>query len=142
MISKKDVKSTWHMMDCLLLLGAFCLTFNSLHWHHLFWYNPTRFWPLMAWPLFTFTLTILSLFIHYGVVCSSVDGSRRTTTMLLPLFPPKNTSRRAEISRRQLLNSPANARMSLHDDLLINGFEFVPIPYNFNSHVYLHVHME
>ncbi|KAM3290531.1 aspartic proteinase 36 isoform X1 [Capsicum chacoense] len=76
----------------------------------------------MAWPLFTFTLTILSLFIHYGVVCSSVDGSRRTTTMLLPLFPPKNTSRRAEISRRQLLNSPANARMSLHDDLLINGY--------------------
>ncbi|CAN4108700.1 unnamed protein product [Withania somnifera] len=92
----------------------------------------------MACPLLS-TLVILlfiSLLIHYSVVSisdvsnvrssvflpSPADGSRRTT-MLLPLFPPKNTSRRDEISRQHLLNiSPANARMSLHDDLLLNGY--------------------
>lgn len=105
----------------------------------------------MAWPQFTISLVILSfisLLIRYGVVygfqishvsnVSSVfptspadDGSRRTT-MLLPLFPPKDTSRGAEISRRRLQKSPASARMSLHDDLLLNGFESVAIAQNLN----------
>lgn len=97
----------------------------------------------MARPQFTVILAIISfisLLIHYGVVSgfrlsdvtngssvflpSPADGSRHTT-MLLPLFPPKDTSRRAEISRRHLQKSPASARMSLHDDLLLNGFKFV-----------------
>ncbi|KAH0726784.1 aspartic proteinase-like protein 2 isoform X2 [Solanum tuberosum] len=94
----------------------------------------------MAWQQFTITLvslSLISLLIRYGVVSgirisdvsnissgflpSPADGSRHTN-MLLPLFPPKDTSRRAEISRRHLQKSPASARMSLHDDLLINGY--------------------
>ncbi|KAK6804916.1 hypothetical protein RDI58_002700 [Solanum bulbocastanum] len=94
----------------------------------------------MAWQQFTTTLvslSLISLLIRYGVASgfqisdvsnissgflpSPADGSRHTT-MLLPLFPPKDTSRRAEISRRHLQKSSASARMSLHDDLLINGY--------------------
>ncbi|KAL3349546.1 hypothetical protein AABB24_022582 [Solanum stoloniferum] len=94
----------------------------------------------MAWQQFTITLvslSLISLLIRYGVASgfrisdvsnissgflpSPADGSRHTT-MLLPLFPPKDASRRAEISRRHLQKSPASARMSLHDDLLINGY--------------------
>lgn len=101
----------------------------------------------MAWQQFTIVLSFISLFIRYGVVSairishisnvssgflpSPADGSLHTT-MLLPLFPPKDTSRRVEISRRHLQKSPASARMSLHDDLLINGFEFVAIAQNLN----------
>ncbi|OIT33111.1 PREDICTED: aspartic proteinase-like protein 2 [Nicotiana attenuata] len=92
----------------------------------------------MARSQFTVILAIISfisLLIRYGFVFGFSDvtngssvflplpaGGSRHTTMLLPLFPPKDTSRRAEISRRHLQKSPASARMPLHDDLLLNGY--------------------
>ncbi|XP_031102984.1 aspartic proteinase nepenthesin-1-like [Ipomoea triloba] len=61
---------------------------------------------------------------------SNGNGNQRIsttpTTMVLPLYPPKDSSPQASDakthSRRSLLNSLPNARMGLHDDLLLNGY--------------------
>ncbi|CAH9073613.1 unnamed protein product [Cuscuta epithymum] len=49
-----------------------------------------------------------------------------TTTMVLPLYPPKDSPSLASdaksLSRRNLQSSLPNARMGLHDDLLLNGY--------------------
>nr|XP_016451006.1 PREDICTED: aspartic proteinase-like protein 2 isoform X2 [Nicotiana tabacum] len=99
----------------------------------------------MARALLTHNLPILIsficlLFIHHVVVSSGIsdvsnesfvflpspnsinDGDR--STMFLPLFPPKETSRPRDeqLSRRHLQKSPSSARMPLHDDLLLNGY--------------------
>uniref|UniRef100_A0A1S4C3W4 Protein ASPARTIC PROTEASE IN GUARD CELL 1 n=1 Tax=Nicotiana tabacum TaxID=4097 RepID=A0A1S4C3W4_TOBAC len=76
---------------------------------------------------FTAAFTIVSfvfiLINNYDVVsCLGFSNSSHRTTMFLPLFPPKDTSYRSSPSRRLLQKSPPNARMALHDDLLLNGY--------------------
>ncbi|KAM3344149.1 aspartic proteinase 36 isoform X1 [Capsicum galapagoense] len=77
---------------------------------------------------FTATFTIVSIIIFIIILgdndvvsClhfSDVPNTYNRTTMVLPLFPPKDTSS----SGRLLQKIPLNARMSLHDDLLLNGY--------------------
>ncbi|XP_075096687.1 aspartic proteinase 36 isoform X1 [Nicotiana tabacum] len=75
---------------------------------------------------FTAAFTIVSfvfILINYDVVsCLGFSISSHRNTMFLPLFPPKDTSYRSLPSRRLLQKSPPNARMALHDDLLLNGY--------------------
>lgn len=81
---------------------------------------------------FTATFTILCIIftlVDYDVVSclrfSDVPDTSHRTAMVLPLFPPKDTSVRSspsQLSGRLLQKSPVNAQMALHDDLLINGY--------------------
>ncbi|XP_015056415.1 aspartic proteinase CDR1-like isoform X2 [Solanum pennellii] len=78
---------------------------------------------------FTATFTILCIIftlVDYDVVsCLHFSDTSHRTAMVLPLFPPKDTSVRSspsQLSGRLLQKSPVNAQMALHDDLLINGY--------------------
>ncbi|XP_055807257.1 aspartic proteinase 36-like isoform X2 [Solanum dulcamara] len=81
---------------------------------------------------FTDTFTIVSIIlmlVDYDVVSclrfSDVPNTSHRTAMVLPLFPPKDTSFRSspsQLSGRLLQKIPVNARMALHDDLLLNGY--------------------
>lgn len=82
--------------------------------------------------LFTSTFTIVSIIcilVDYDVVSclrfSDVPNTSHRTAMVLPLFPPKDASFRSspsQLSGRLLQKIPVNARMALHDDLLLNGY--------------------
>lgn len=121
-------------------------------------------WRIMArftWALSSSTtdiviLSIFVLFLWSSLFVSAVIGDPSTIilhpphagsnrhTMFLPLFPsPPNSSRISSFSgngksRRHLQKSDTsrpNARMALHDDLLLHGYVFISSIYFTRAHV-------
>ncbi|OAY51000.1 aspartic proteinase 36 [Manihot esculenta] len=83
----------------------------------------------MAWPRSSIIYCWLIVLIVQGFVCSALDFDNHKPPLIIPLHlstPNVSSHRKAfssDYNSRQLQNSDLpNARMRLHDDLLLNGY--------------------